>query len=175
MKSRHKILIITAIFLGSWAQTSYAQLEIPTQPTIYNSSQTQYIQADNMDNPLRAWAYAAIRNPGGDVKDPNSTIINVQWINNEIQTHADAKAQTLKIINNFINYALAWLSTVALLYLMYHGFIILTAASDDSKYKEGMKGIKYAAIALIWIGFSWIFISVIFRVVQAFAAWQVPK
>ena len=47
-------MIIAAIFLGSRAQTSYAQLEIPGQATIYNDSQAQYIQADNMDNPLRA-------------------------------------------------------------------------------------------------------------------------
>ncbi len=168
MKYRHKILIIAAIFLGSRAQTSYAQLEIPGQATIYNDSQAQYIQADNMDNPLRAWAYAAIRNPGGSATDTNSTIINVQWINNEIETHADAKIQTMKIINNFINYALAWLSLVALLYLIYHGFIVLTAASDDSKYKEGIKWIKYAAIAMIGIGLSWVFISIIFRVVWKF-------
>jgi hypothetical protein len=128
-----------------------------------------------MDNPIRAWAYAAIRNPGGNATDTNSTIIGVQWVNNEIQTHADAKLQTMKIINNFIDYALAWLSLVALLYLIYHGFIVLTAASDDSKYKEWIKWIKYAAIAMIWIGLSWIFISVIFRVVQGFAGGGTPK
>jgi hypothetical protein len=74
-----------------------------------------------------------------------------------------------------INYALASLSLVALIYLMYHGFIILTAAGDDSKYKEGMKGIKYALIAIGGIGLSWIFISTIFRVVNSFANGKTPE
>lgn len=63
MKSRQRIALRTVVLIGSWLQTSYAQLEIPGQPTIYNESQEQYLQADGLDNPLRAGAYAAIKNP----------------------------------------------------------------------------------------------------------------
>jgi len=159
--------------MASWLQTSYAQLEIPGEPTIYNESQTQYLKADGLDNPLRAGAYAAIKNP--ESVWTTSQINGVQWVNNEIQTYTDAKLQTLQIINNMINYALGSLSLVALIYLMYHGFIILTAAGDDSKYKEGMKGIKYALIAIWGIGLSWILISTIFRVVSSFAKGKTPE
>ncbi len=65
MRSRQRITLRIVVLMASWLQTSYAQLEIPGQPTIYNESQTQYLQADGLDNPLRAGAYAAIKNPDG--------------------------------------------------------------------------------------------------------------
>ncbi len=159
--------------MGSFLQTSYAQLQVPGEPTIYNDSQAQYIQANGLDNPIRAGAYAAIRNPDSQWKI--SEIEGVQGLDNQIDSHTAAKIQTLQIINNMINYALSLLSFVALIYLMYHGFIILTAAGDDSKYKEGLKWIKYALIAIGGIGLSWIFISTIFWVVNSFANGKTPE
>jgi hypothetical protein len=76
MKSRQKIMLRTVVFMGSWLQTSYAQLEIPGQPTIYNENQAEYLQADGLDNPLRAGAYAAIKNP--DSVGTNSQISGIQ-------------------------------------------------------------------------------------------------
>jgi len=40
---------------------------------------------------------------------------------------------------------------VALIYLIYHGFLIVTASGDDTQYKQGLKGIKFAAIAIVGI------------------------
>ena len=173
MRSRQRITLRIVVLMASWLQTSYAQLEIPGQPTIYNESQEQYLQADGLDNPLRAGAYAAIKNPDGVGDD--SQLDGIQWIDKKIESFADAKSQTLKIINNMINYALASLSLVALIYLIYHGFIILTAAGDDAKYKEGMKGIRYALIAIGWIGLSWILVSTIFWIVSSFAGGKTPE
>ena len=51
---------------------------------------------------------------------------------------------------------------VALVYLIYHGFLILTAAGDETQYKKGLKGIKFAAIAMVGIGASWLIVSAIF-------------
>lgn len=163
MKHFYKVIIGLCIVFWAWSQTSHAQLEIPWHPTIYSSDSSDYVNAEDMDNPIRAGAYAAIKNPDKSDNGENSQILGIQWADSEIESHEQAKAQTLKMINNIINYALAWLSMVALIYLMYHGFIILTAAGDDSKYKEGMKGIKYAVIAIGGIGLSWIFVSTIFR------------
>lgn len=50
--------------------------------------------------------------------------------------------------------------------MIYHGVLIITAAGDDAQYKKGMKGIKFAAIAIIGIGLSWIFVSSIFRLIN---------
>lgn len=168
MKHRQKICLRVVVCIWSRLQTSYAQLEIPGDPWIFNESQAQYLQANDLNNPLRDGAYAAIKNPDGEwVSEEQNSIIWVQWAKDEITSHTAAKAQTLKIINKAINYALGMLSLIALIYLMYHGFIILTAAGDDSKYKQWMKGIKYAAIAIAGIGLSWIFISTIFWAVNA--------
>jgi hypothetical protein len=61
---------------------------------------------------------------------------------------------------------LGFLGLIALIYLIYNGFLILTAAGDDTQYKKGLQSIKYAAIALGGIGASWLIISLIFRIIQ---------
>lgn len=55
---------------------------------------------------------------------------------------------------------------VALIYLMYHGVLILTAAGDEERFNTGLQGIKYAAIALAGIGLSWFIISLIFYLID---------
>lgn len=169
MRSRQRIALRVIVFMWSRLQTSHAQLEIPGEPTIYNDSQDQYLQAKDLDNPIRAGAYAAIKNP-----ESGTWILWVQWADKEISSHADAKTQTLRIINNMINYALGLLSFIALVYLIYHGFIILTAAGDDAKYKEGMKWIRYAVIAIGGIGLSWILVSTIFLIVMNMVGGKPP-
>lgn len=134
-----------------------AQLEIPWDSTIFNSNQDQYINANDISNPIRDGAYAAIQSP-----DENNEVGGVQGINNKIEDHTDARDRTFTIVKNLINYSLWILSLVALVYMIYHGIVILTAAGDDAKYKQGMKGIKFAAIALIGIWFSRIIVSSIF-------------
>lgn len=134
-----------------------AQLEIPWDATIFNDNQDQYINANDISNPIRDGAYTAIKSP-----DENSEIWGVQWVGQKIEDHTTAREKTFTIIKNLINYALGLLSLVALIYMIYHGIIILTAAGDDAKYKQGLKGIKFAAIALIGIWFSRIIVSSIF-------------
>jgi hypothetical protein len=70
--------------------------------------------------------------------------------------------QTMNIIKSIINYALGMVWLVALVYLIYHGFLILTAAGDETQYKKGLKWIKFAAIAMAGIGMSWLIVSAIF-------------
>lgn len=154
MKYMKKVGII--ILLGFVGICS-AQLEIPWESTIFNSNQDQYINANDISNPIRDWAYTAIKSP-----DQSNEIWGVQWSSQKIEDHTSARDKTFTIVKNLINYALGILSLVALVYMIYHGITILTAAWDDAKYKEGMKGIKFAAIALIGIWFSWIIVSSIF-------------
>ncbi len=134
-----------------------AQLEIPWEATIFNSNQDQYIDANDISNPIRDWAYTAIKSP-----DKNNEIWWVQGGSQKIEDHNTAREKTFTIVKNIINYALGMLSLLALVYMIYHGITILTAAGDDGKYKEWLKGIKFAAIALIGIWFSWIIVSSIF-------------
>jgi hypothetical protein len=54
------------------------------------------------------------------------------------------------------------LSLVALMYLIFNGFMILTAGGDDAQYKKGIGSIKNALIAIAGIGASWLIVSFIF-------------
>jgi hypothetical protein len=80
----------------------------------------------------------------------------------KISSHENAQNQTLQVIKNLLNYALGMLWLVALIYLIYHGFLIVTAAGDDTQYKKWLSGVKYAAIAIVGIGVSWLVVSWIF-------------
>jgi hypothetical protein len=73
----------------------------------------------------------------------------VVGVNDKITSHQKAKNQTMDVIRNIINYALYFAAFIALVYLIYHGFLVLTAAGDDTQYKKGLSGIKYATIAII--------------------------
>ncbi|HOG14963.1 MAG TPA: hypothetical protein PK674_00015 [Candidatus Absconditabacterales bacterium] len=84
----------------------------------------------------------------------------------EITEHDTAFNRILEITKRIINRALGLLSLVALIYLIVHGFIILTATGDDTRYKKGMKGIRNATIALGGIGLSWFIVSFIIRIIQ---------
>lgn len=83
-------------------------------------------------------------------------------VNSKITDHTSAKAKTLQIVKNLVNYALGMLSFVALVYLIYNGFLMVTAAGDDAQYKKGLKSIKYAIIAIAGIGLSRLMVSFIF-------------
>lgn len=154
MKIMRKIGYIALLWLVGICS---AQLEIPWEATIFNSNQDQYINANDISNPIRDGAYTAIKSP-----DESNEIGGIQGTNQKIEDHTDAREKTFTIVRNLINYSLGLLSLVALVYMIYHGIVILTAAGDDAKYKQGMKGIKFGAIALIGVWFSRIIVSSIF-------------
>jgi len=156
-----KITKLAYIIILSVFWLCFAQLEIPQESTIYSNDQSQYIDDSNISNPIRDWAYNAIQST-----DSKNEIWWVRWLNQKIEDHTTAKTKTLQIIKNFVNYALWLLSLVALIYVIYHGIIIITAAGDDVKYKEWMKGVKFATMALVWIWMSWIIISSIFWILN---------
>lgn len=68
----------------------------------------------------------------------------------------------LSTIRRTINWLLTILATIALAICLYAGFIMVTSAGDQKKYESGMNILKYAAIWLVIIGLSWLFVSVIF-------------
>ena len=137
---------------------SFAELQIPGNPTIYNEDQGQYIEASDISNPIRDWAYGAISNENIE----NGKVEGLSSSDTQIQDYPTAQGKTLAIINNFINYALGLVSLVALTYLIYHGILIVTAAGDDTQYKKWLKWIKFAAIAIVGIWLSWILVSSVF-------------
>jgi hypothetical protein len=75
----------------------------------------------------------------------------------------------MSLIQVAINYSLAILGFVALVYLIYNGFLMMTAAGNDKNFDKGKSGIKIAVIALVGIGMSWLIISAILRLITSFA------
>lgn len=68
----------------------------------------------------------------------------------------------LTSITKAINWILGMLAMIALVVCLWGGFQMVTAAGDDGKYKKGMGILKQAAIGLVIIGVSWMFVSLIF-------------
>lgn len=69
----------------------------------------------------------------------------------------------LSLIQISINWILWILATVALVYMLYCGFLVFTSWADDKNAQKGRKWISTAAIALAWIGLSWMIVSAMIR------------
>ncbi|MDR0650125.1 MAG: pilin [Candidatus Peribacteria bacterium] len=79
---------------------------------------------------------------------------------NENQTQTGDKL--INSIKSFINWVLGMLATIALVICLYAGFLMVTSAGDEAKYKKGMDILKKAGIGLIIIGLAWLIVSVVF-------------
>ena len=81
-------------------------------------------------------------------------------------------SQLLSSITSVISWLLWILATIALAICLYAGFLMVTSAGDEKKYSKGMTILKYAAIGLVIIGISWLFVSVIFWFVNTLGWWN---
>lgn len=131
-----------------------------SQNYILNENDQQVLNTDNINDPLRQWAYNVIE-PQWWV----GTLSGVVGVGDEISSHQNAQNKVMDVIKNMLNYALWMLALIALVYLLYNGFMIVTAAGDDTQYKKWLSGIKYAAIAIAGIGASRLVVSWIFWII----------
>lgn len=92
------------------------------------------------------------------------------WYNPSVPWSTAMKNDSLiVIVKSFINRVIALLGLIALIVLLYGGFQMVTAAWDDAKYKKWFKILQQAAMWLVFIGLSRLFVSVIFWLVTKFA------
>lgn len=77
-------------------------------------------------------------------------------------TGEEQGSSLLTTVKTFINWMLGMLSLIALVILLWGGFQMITAAGDENKYKKGFAILKQAAIGLVIIGLSWLFVSLVF-------------
>ena len=161
-----KFIVASMLMVMSILSVSFGQMVVPdSENYILNESDQQVLNTDGIDDPLRDGAYNMIKPDGG------TGAIWVLWSDSDsawgkITTYQNAQTRTMGIVQKAINYVLWLVSLVALIYLIYHGFLILTAAGDDTQYKKWLWGMKYAAIAIWWIGLSWLIVSAIFWVID---------
>lgn len=71
-----------------------------------------------------------------------------------------------EIIQRAINRVLGILWLIALIILLYGGFLMLTAAGNDEKYNKWFTILKHTAIGLAFIGISRFIVSMIFYLVD---------
>lgn len=148
-----------------WTSGVFA-LQIPeTENYTLTTDTQQVLDTQGINDPLRDGAYKLINS------DPNSpgwsgSLAGIVGVDSQITDHATAKNATLQVVKNIVNYALGLLSLIALVYLIFNGFLILTAGGDDTQYKKGLKSIKNALIAIAGIGASRLIVSAIFRLIS---------
>lgn len=151
-----KLMLGAIIMYSSLIVVWYAQMIVPdSQNYILNENSQSVLDTQGIEDPLRDGAYNI-------TQSGSASRLDVVASDNKISSHQTAQVQTMNIIKSIINYALGMVGLVALVYLIYHGFLILTAAGDETQYKKGLKGIKFAAIAMVGIGASWLIVSAIF-------------
>jgi len=155
---------IFADVFGQWLQLGQDQTIFNTDA---NNTLNTYDNNNPITNPIRQWIFKVID------ADTTNTISNQElwWIVNPwlIQNHWTALSSTMAIIKNIINYSLWLVSLIALVYLMYHWFLMVTAAWDDTQYKKGIKWLKLAAVALTGIWMSWLLVSFILWLILKFS------
>ncbi len=156
-------LILCSISLLTYSY--WQQFQLWNTSTILNTDINQAVNTDlwstTIWDPLRQWAYQVVHS--------DDWLHELWWIidsDTQITDHNTALNRTLNIIKSIINYALSLLSLVALIYMIYHGFLMLSAAWDDSRYKNWFKWIKNSIIAIAGIWLSRFVISLIFRIIE---------
>ncbi len=103
--------------------------------------------------------------------------IKVYWATTDTEVDKDDGnwGGLIKTIKKFINWTLGILSLIALIILLRGGFQMLTAAGDEGKFKKWFTILKQAGIALAFIAFSWMMVSLIFYVIEQASATTPPK
>jgi threonine/homoserine/homoserine lactone efflux protein len=74
----------------------------------------------------------------------------------------------MAFVQRLVNWFLTIIGLIALVYLLYNGFQMLTAAGDEAKFKAGATAIRAATIALLGIGFSALIVNTIFYLISRF-------
>jgi hypothetical protein len=156
-----KFMLAAIVMYASLIVVWYAQMIVPDSTNyILTEQESSVLVSEDIKDPLRGGAYNIV-----SPEDGSGLAAGIVGVGDQIQTHETAQTKVMDLIKSIINYALWMLGLVALVYLIYHGFLIVTATGDDTQYKKGLKGIKFAAIAIAGIGASWLIVSGIFRLI----------
>lgn len=116
------------------------------------------VVTNDINDPFRDGAHNPWRNVDG---------LYYQW---GITTFLQAQNQTIAYIQRMVNWALSFIWVIALVYLLYHGFLMLTAAGDETQFKKWVKAVRTAVIALVWIAVSAFVVNFILYLVSKFNA-----
>ncbi len=118
---------------------------------------------------------------GWSVLKPDNPFVNEldSWSAEEVNVIWSDKGQQDSVINVirwYANWVLWIMGLIALLFLIYGWFLMVTSGWDEEKYKKWVTILRHAVIWLILIGTARFIISVVFWLInqtenQAPAAW----
>ena len=159
-KNLLSLVVLTGVTL--LPLTSFALGTISNSQSKFTTQSSDVIATDDIQgNPLRDGTYDAVAPGGSDGTQTNwqpqaddGNFFKEIVAPMRIKTYSEIQSQGLRFVKSLVNYALGLVSFVALCYLIYHGFLMVTAAGDDKQYNKGMDGVKFAAIALVGLGVS---------------------
>ena len=119
---------------------------------VYTKDITAVVQTSGLDNPLR---------------DGFGTIATgIQWlVTGDISSTVAIQKTTFGAVQSVINILLSFLSLVALIYLIYHGYIWLLGATSDDASKKSYAALQNAVWAIGWIGLSRLIVTTLFAIV----------
>ena len=144
-----KIILLLIVFFNKTVWYVFGFLpEWTTDSRSYTKEKGDFL-GEVWNEPIRQWAWWIWE--------------NVEWI---AEKDSDYQGWFLNYVSDIINYILAIAAFVALIYLLYHGFLVITAAGNEDKYKKWLWWLKYWTIALVGIWVSRFIISLIFFVVD---------
>ena len=106
-------------------------------------------------------------------KDPTWQWIEVMWYKSKWIIHLP-KADNyetelwyfLALIQIAVNWILWMLAFIALIYMLYCWFLVLSSWSDDKAAWKWKDWIKTAVIAIAWIWIAWLIVSAMIRFIQ---------
>ncbi len=103
-------------------------------------------------------------------------MVNAQLIEQDTEynpwEHTTLQNDTLiHTIKSFVNWILWLLSLIALVICLWWWFQMLMAAGDENKYKKWFTILKQAGLWLAIIWLAWLFVSLVFRIINKFSTW----
>ncbi len=111
-------------------------------------------------NPITAGSNTVVgKNPGFKGK--------IEWLFDVTNTsYTSVLSTTMQKIQNFTNWALGLLALICVIYLVYHGVMMLIKFDDDKAQSEALWSIKTVAWVLGGIWLSWMIVSFAFYIVS---------
>lgn len=148
------------VFVVRQTSTVYAGLPIfEDKPASITTSVSDVVDTSTITDPLRNGSRFGIESPD---KSRKIKVIAI----GEILSFSEAKNQTLKLVHNIINYALYFVALIVFVYLIYHGYKVVVAGTDEKAYKEALQKVRNSAIAIAGIALSRFIVTFIFYIIN---------
>lgn len=130
------------------------------------TTDNSYIITPPDENPMMEGTHRAVESEES-ADGSKHQITNISNTDDYYTTQEAAEEGTIKYIHRLINWALAMVSFVALVVLLYAWFQMLTAAGDDAKFKSWKTALKKVTIGIFGIWVSRLIVSLFFYLVES--------